>query len=27
MTDRGVYDFYAEVGDDKRMDELLSDGL
>ena len=27
MTDKGVYDFYAEVGDDKRMDELLSDGL
>jgi hypothetical protein len=27
MTDRGVYDFYAEVGDDKRMDELLSDGI
>jgi len=27
MTDRGVYDFYAEVGDDKRMEELLSDGL
>lgn len=27
MTDKGVYDFYAEIGDDKRMDELLSDGL
>lgn len=27
MNDRGVYEFYAEVGDDERMDELLSDGL
>jgi hypothetical protein len=27
MTDKGVYDFYAEVGDDERMDELLSDGV
>jgi hypothetical protein len=27
MTDKGVYDFYAEIGDDDRMDELLSDGI
>ena len=27
MNDRGVYEFYAELGDDERMDELLSDGL
>ena len=27
MNDRGVYEFYAELGDDQRMDELLSDGI
>lgn len=27
MNDKGVYEFYAEIGDDERMDELLSDGL
>lgn len=27
MNDRGVYDFYAEIGDDEKMDELLSDGV
>jgi hypothetical protein len=25
LTDEGRYDFYAEVGDDERMEELLSD--
>jgi hypothetical protein len=27
MSDRGVYEFYAEIGDDEKMDELLSDGV
>ena len=27
MNDKGVYEFYAELGDDQRMDELLSDGI
>lgn len=27
MNDRGVYEFYAEIGDDEKMDELLSDGV
>jgi hypothetical protein len=27
MNDKGVYEFYAEIGDDERMDELLSDGI
>ena len=27
MTDKGVYEFYAEIGNDERMDELLSDGI
>jgi len=26
LTDEGHYEFFAEVGDDARMDELLSDG-
>ena len=26
LTDEGSYDFFAEVGDDARMDELMSDG-
>jgi hypothetical protein len=25
LTDEGGYDFYAEVGTDARMEELLSD--
>ena len=25
LTDEGHYEFYAEVGDDERMDELMSD--
>ncbi len=27
MNDKGIYEFYAEIGDDERMDELLSDGI
>lgn len=27
LDDSGVFDFYAEVGDEGRMDELLSDGV
>lgn len=27
MNDKGVYEFYAEIGDDEKMDELLSDGV
>ncbi len=26
LTDEGSYDFFAEVGDDARMDELMADG-
>lgn len=26
LTDEGSYEFFAEVGDDARMDELMSDG-
>jgi hypothetical protein len=26
LTDEGHYEFYAEIGDDTRMDELISDG-
>ena len=26
LTDEGHYEFFAEVGDDARMNELLSDG-
>jgi len=25
LTDEGHYEFYAEIGDDERMDELMSD--
>jgi hypothetical protein len=25
LTDEGYYDFYAEVGDEERMEELTSD--
>ena len=26
LTDEGSYEFFAEIGDDARMDELMSDG-
>jgi hypothetical protein len=27
LSDQGNYEFYAEIGDDERMDELLMDGI
>jgi len=27
LDEYGIFDFYAEVGDEARMDELLSDGI
>ena len=26
LTDEGIYEFFAEVGDDARMDELMAEG-